>query len=267
MTDDETIADTDISGLRIDTADWRIVNEGTYSEPVQQALEEVLTERLDRGEMQPTFRIWYRDARAVPMGRFQAYENEVAVDYVEEHDIDVVRRITGGGAMYVEPGNVITYSLYLPRSVIPGDVEESYAALDQWVIDALRGIGLDVHHEPLNDISHPEGKIGGSAQLRTGDAVLHHTTMSYALDTEELLRVLRIGEEKVSDKAVESAEKRVAVMRDYLGYTREEVIDTLIDAFQETYGGSLGSLTEDEITAARERAAEKFETDEWNKTL
>lgn len=253
--------------MSVDTTDWRIVDEGTYSEPVQQALEEVLTGRLDRGEMDPTLRIWYRDSPAVPMGRFQAYADEVAVDYVEEHGIDVVRRITGGGAMYVEPGTVITYSMYLPRSAVPDDVEESYATLDRWVIDALNDLGLDVEHEPLNDISHPDGKIGGAAQLRTGDAVLHHTTMSYDLDTEEMLRVLRIGEDKISDKAVKSAEKRVAVMRDYIDETREEVIVALIDAFQDTYGGTMGSLTDDELSAARELADEKFATDEWNKKL
>ncbi|MFT4891781.1 MAG: lipoate-protein ligase A [Halobacteriales archaeon] len=246
---------------------WRIVNEGTYSEPVQQALEEVLTDRLDRGEMDPTFRVWYRDRRAVPMGRFQAYADEVAVDYVEEHDIDVVRRITGGGAMYVEPGTVITYSMYVPRSEVPDDVEESYATLDRWVIEALQEIGLDVAHEPLNDISHPDGKIGGSAQLRTDDAVVHHTTMSYDLDTEEMLRVLRIGEDKISDKAVKSAEKRVAVMRDYVDETREEVIDALIDAFQDTYGGNPGSLTDEELSDARQLAEEKYATDGWNRKL
>lgn len=253
--------------MSVDTTNWRIIDEGTYSEPVQQALEEVLTDRLDRGEMEPTFRIWYRNNRGVPMGRFQAYEDEVAVDYVEEHDIDVVRRITGGGAMYVEPGNVITYSMYLPRSAVPDDVEESYATLDEWVVDALRGVGLDVEHEPLNDIAHPDGKIGGSAQLRTGDAVVHHTTMSYDLDTEEMLRVLRIGEDKISDKAVKSAEKRVAVMRDHVGKTREEVTDALIEAFQDTYGGTRGSLTDEELSAARTLAAEKFATDEWNRRL
>lgn len=246
---------------------WRIIDEGTYSEPVQQALEEVLTDRLGRGEMAPTFRIWYRDRRAVPMGRFQAYEDEVATDYVAEHDIDVVRRITGGGAMYVEPGNVITYSMYVPRSEVPDDIEESYATLDRWVIDALRDVGVDVEHEPLNDISHPDGKIGGSAQLRTGDAVLHHTTMSYDLDTKEMLRILRIGEDKISDKAVQSAEKRVAVMRDYVDDTREAIIEALIDAFQGTYGGTMGGLTDEELSAARELAAEKFATDEWNRQI
>ncbi|MCU4719558.1 lipoate--protein ligase family protein [Halapricum hydrolyticum] len=245
----------------------RVVDSGTYSEPVQQALERVLVDRLAAGEIEPTLRLWYRETPAVPLGRFQAYGDEVATDYVDEHDIDVVRRITGGGAMYVEPGAVITYSLYLPREAVSDDVEESYAELDQFAIDALRALGLDVRHEPLNDIAHPEGKIGGAAQLRTDGAVLHHTTMSYELDIAEMLRVLRIGEEKVSDKAIKSAEKRVARIGDHIDASRSEVVDAMIDATGEYYDTVEGGLSDDVIADARELADEQFTTDEWNRQL
>lgn len=231
------------------------------------ALDEVLLDRLNDGTIGPTLRFWYRETPAIPMGRFQAYEDEVAVDYVESRNIPVVRRITGGGAMYVEPGDVITYSMYLPRSAVPDDVAESYAVLDEWVIDGLERVGLDVSHEPLNDIVHPAGKIGGSAQLRRDSAVLHHTTMSYDLDIEAMLSALRIGEEKVSDKAVKSAEKRVAVMRDHVDASRSEVIEALKTAFQTTYGGTEGSLSVSVLEAAESLAESKFETDAWNKRL
>ena len=247
---------------------WQIVDEPTsYSEPMHHALDEVLLDRLNRGEIEPTLRFWYRETPAIPLGRFQAYADEVAVDYVESRNIPVVRRITGGGAMYVEPGDVITYSMYIPREDIPEDVEESYATLDEWVIEGLGRVGLEVEHEPLNDISHAEGKIGGSAQLRKNHAVLHHTTMSYDLDIEAMLSALRIGEEKVSDKAVKSAEKRVAVMRDHIDATREEVIEGLKAAFEDIYGGEVGSFDQETLDAAAELAETKFSTDEWNKKL
>ncbi|MFB6114602.1 MAG: biotin/lipoate A/B protein ligase family protein [Halodesulfurarchaeum sp.] len=246
---------------------WQIVNEGRYTEAMHHALDEVLLDRLAEGALAPTLRFWYRETPAIPLGRFQAFEDEVAVDFVEAHSIPVVRRITGGGAMYVEPGNVITYSMYLPRDAVPADVEESYEALDQWVIDALSRVDLDVRHEPLNDLVHPAGKIGGSAQLRTRDAVLHHTTMSYDLDIESMLRVLRIGDEKVSDKAVSSAEKRVAVMREHIDASREEVIDALVASFEDVYGGSTASLDDDILDTARDLAASKFSSPEWNRKL
>ncbi|MFP4590863.1 MAG: biotin/lipoate A/B protein ligase family protein [Halobacteriales archaeon] len=249
------------------TADWRIVDGGTYPEAMHHGLDQAILERVDRGEAPPTLRFWYREGKAVPLGRFQAYADEVAVDYVEDNDIDVVRRITGGGAMYVEPGAVITYSLYLPRESVPADVRESYARLDRWAIEGLNDLGLPVRHEPLNDIAHPEGKIGGAAQLRTGDAVLHHTTMSFDLDTREMVRVLRIGKDKLSDKAVRSAEKRVARIADHVDAPRSAVIDALVETFVARHGGDPGSLTDGELERARTLAAEKFSTDGWNRRL
>ncbi len=246
---------------------WRIVNEGRYSETMHHALDEVLTERLRKGEMQPTLRFWHRKNISIPMGRFQAYHDEVQHDYVEEKDIEVVRRITGGGAMYSEPGNVITYSLYVPRDQVPEDIEESYQKLDSWAVDALNQLGLEVEYAPLNDIEHPDGKVGGAAQLRRGDAVLHHTMLSYDLDTRKMLKALRIGKEKVSDKAIESVEKRVAVMRDYIEHEREEVIKAMIDRFRQEYGGEEGQLTEREIEEAERLAEEKFSSDDWNRKM
>nr|WP_176705171.1 biotin/lipoate A/B protein ligase family protein [Halobacterium sp. GN101] len=245
----------------------RVITDGTYSEPVQQALERVLADKVAAGDIGPTLRVWYRDAPAVPIGRFQSYEDEVATDYVERHDIDVVRRATGGGAMYVEPGAVLTYSLYLPPEDVPDDVADSYVYLDQWAIDALQAVGIDASYEPLNDIVHADGKLGGAAQLRTDGAVLHHTTMSYDLDIERMLRVLRIGEEKLSDKAVASAEKRVAVMTDHTDASRATIVDALVAAIGDTFETRRGSLSAATLEAARTLAAEQFDTAAWTRKL
>ncbi len=247
--------------------DFRIIDDGKFSEPMHHALDHVITKKLNREETQPTLRFWYRKKPAVPLGRFQSFEDEVQADYAEEHDIDVVRRITGGGAMYVEPETVITYSMYMPRELVPEDIEESYRQLNEWVINALNSLGLQVEHEPLNDVKHPEGKIGGAAQLRKYKAVLHHATLSYNLNIPEMLRVLKIGQEKVSDKAIQSAEKRVAVMKDYIDHTREEVIEALKEKFIDEYGGEEASLSKEEMVAAGKVSDEKFTRDKWNRKM
>ena len=246
---------------------WTIVDSGTYSEATQQALERVLLDRVASGEIGPTLRIWYRESPAIALGRFQAYADEVAAEYVEREGIDVVRRITGGGAMFVQPGAVVTYSLYLPADLVSDDIRESYAALDEWAIEALQELGVDAYHEPLNDIAHAEGKIGGSAQRRTDNAVLHHTTMSYDLDIAEMLRVLRVGEEKVSDKAISSAEKRVAKIADHADVSRSAVIDALKRGVREREGTTERPLTDDELASAHQLVAEQFDTAEWNRQL
>lgn len=247
---------------------WNIINtRERRPEAVHHALDQTLLDNMDQGDGEPTLRFWYRKTPAVPLGRFQAYKDEVATDYVEQNDIPVIRRVTGGGAMFVEPGAVITFSMYLPREEVPEDVRESYRMLNQWVIDALDNVGLDAHHEPLNDVSHADGKIGGAAQLRKKNAVLHHATLSYSLNIEEMLRALRIGEKKVSDKAVKSAEKRVVIMQDYIDHDRATVIDEMIAKFKEKYGGDTAAVDKETVDRAEELAEEKFRTDQWNKKL
>lgn len=247
--------------------EWRIINEGEYSEAMHHAIDEVLTERVNNGDSRPTLRFWYRENSSVPMGRFQAYEDEVEHEYAKEKDIEVVRRVTGGGAMFCEPGNVITYSLYLPKNMVAGDVEESYRELDRFAVEALKELGVDADYRPLNDIEHPDGKLGGAAQLRKDDAVLHHTTMSYDLDTEEMLKVLRIGKEKVSDKAVKSAEQRVSRIKDHTVSDREEVIRALIQRFVEDKQFEHSGLTDEEVSKAEKLTEDKFSTAEWNQRL
>src|SRR5690606_30682391 len=111
------------------------------------------------------------------------------------YGIPVVRRISGGGAMFMEAGSIITYSLYAPVELVQGmSFADSYAYLDDWVLQALRSLGIEATYQPLNDIASPAGKIGGAAQMRlAGGAVQHHVTMSYDIDAEKLVQVLRIG--------------------------------------------------------------------------
>jgi lipoate-protein ligase A len=248
---------------------WRVINEGEHSEAMHHAIDEVLLEQLNDGEMQPTLRFWYRPHTTIPMGRFQAYHDEVEHEYIKENDIEVVRRITGGGAMFSEPGNVITYSIYIPADQVNSDIEESYSELDNFAVEALREMGADVDYVPLNDIEHEEGKIGGAAQIRKENAVLHHTMMSYDMNTKRMLKALRIGKEKVSDKAIKSAEKRVSRISDHIDHSREEVIQKLIESFMEEKEAEWeeGSLTEEELSKAEELAEDKFSTAEWNQKL
>jgi lipoate-protein ligase A len=246
---------------------WRVINEGEYSEAMHHAIDEILTERMESGKIQPTLRFWYRKNPSVPFGRFQSLDDEVEVKYAEENSIEVVRRITGGGAMFAEPGNVITYSLYIPKDQVPDDIRESYRELDRFAVQALQELGVEADYEPLNDVMHDDGKLGGAAQLRKDDAVLHHTTMSFDLDIAEMLRVLRIGKEKVSDKAIKSAEQRVSRISDHAEHDREEVIEKMIEKFSEDHEVERGSLSDEELEKARELADEKFSEEEWNGQL
>jgi lipoate---protein ligase len=232
------------------------------------ALDEVLTRAVGRGDRGPTLRFWGWASDAIILGRFQSVQNEVQVEQAREHGVEIVRRISGGGAMLVQPEGAITYSLYVPPSFVRDlSFAESYAFLDSWIVEGLRDLGIDAWYQPLNDITSSEGKVGGAAQARRFGAVLHHTTMAYDMNVELLLNVLRIGMEKLSDKGMTSAAKRVAPLRQQTSLPRQEIIDAFSDRFVSMTSASLGGITDGEREAAEELLTTKFQTDEWTHVL
>ncbi|MFT2818076.1 biotin/lipoate A/B protein ligase family protein [Leifsonia sp. A12D58] len=245
--------------------DWKIIHSKAVSPAMHLALDEVLTTEVGEGLRQPTLRIWEWDESAVVIGSFQSLKNEVDPEGAAKFGFDVVRRISGGGAMMMEKGSVITYSLYVPAELVQGmSFADSYAYLDEWVILTLKSLGIDASYQPLNDITSPKGKIGGAAQKRFGNGgVLHHVTMSYDMDGEVMVQVLRIGREKLSDKGITSAAKRVDPLKSQTGLSRAEIIERMKQTFTELYGATPDDITDSEYKAAEALVESKFTTPEW----
>jgi lipoate-protein ligase A len=245
--------------------DWQLIHGEAYEPLLQMALDQVLAEEVGAGRREPTLRIWEWDEPGVVIGSFQSVKNEVDLDNAEKYGMQVVRRISGGGAMFMEAGSVVTYSIYAPSDLVQGmSFADSYAFLDEWVITALKSVGIDASYQPLNDITSPKGKIGGAAQKRLGTgAVLHHVTMSYDMDGERMVEVLRIGREKLSDKGTKSAAKRVDPLRSQTGLSRAEIIAKMEATFRGLYGLTEGEVTADELARAQRLVVEKFSTPEW----
>ncbi|MCK1822945.1 lipoate--protein ligase family protein [Streptomyces sp. XM83C] len=250
--------------------DWQLIHEGPQPPALHMALDEVLTAEVAAGRRPPTLRVWEWAAPAVIIGSFQSLRNEVDARGAARHGVEVVRRISGGGAMFVEPGNTITYSLSVPQSLVQGlSFQDSYAYLDDWVLGALGELGVKAWYQPLNDIATDQGKIAGAAQKRIvgppggPGALLHHVTMAYDIDADKMVEVLRIGREKLSDKGTKSAKKRVDPLRRQTGLPREAVIDRMIESFRGRYGLTIGKITDEELSRARELAETKFSSPEW----
>lgn len=242
-----------------------IIHDKPREPHLQMALDDVLARAVGEGRRGPTLRVWEWERNAVVIGSFQSVRNEVDPVGVAKHNITVTRRVSGGGAMFIQPGNTITYSLYAPASLVEGlSFEKSYAFLDDWVIGALRELGIHANYVPLNDIASPAGKIAGAAQKRyASGAVLHHVTMAYDIDANAMTEVLRIGREKLSDKGTKSANKRVDPLRSQTGMTREAIIDALLSHFATRYDTRPGGVTQEEYMEARGLVASRFGTAQW----
>lgn len=245
--------------------EWQLIQGPALDPVVQMALDQVLSEEVGSGHRKPTLRIWEWEKPAVVIGSFQSVKNEVDLENAARYGFEIVRRISGGGAMFMEAGSVITYSIYAPTELVQGmSFANSYAFLDEWVIIALKSLGIEASYVPLNDITSPTGKIGGAAQKRLGaGAVLHHVTMSYDMDGDKMVQVLRIGREKMSDKGTKSANKRVDPLRSQTGLPRAEIIARMVETFRGLHGLDDSAITDEEFAKADRLVVEKFGTDEW----
>ncbi|PAU70220.1 hypothetical protein B1400_0024 [Bifidobacterium italicum] len=210
----------------------------------QMALEPQWARQVADGERPPTIRIWHWAAPAVVCGRYQSIEDEVDVAAARARGVHIVRRGTGGGAMFIEPADTITYSLYAPLWFADGlDAVQAYQLCDAWLLAALAECGVRACYAGLNDIAavHDDGggatavggKIGGAAQMRVSardgapGCLLHHVTLAYAIDAAAMGGILITDPEKMSDKAVKSARRRVEPMTAQTTMTREEVVATM----------------------------------------
>lgn len=244
---------------------WEVIPPSVLPTQVNVALDEVLAEEVGAGRRNPTLRFWDWEEPSVVIGSFQSVRNEVDPEGVTKHGITVVRRVSGGGAMFMEAGNCITYSLYVPQTLVDGiSFADSYAFLDAWVMAALEKLGISAFYVPLNDIATDQGKIGGAAQKRLANGgMLHHVTMSYDIDADKMVEVLRIGKEKLSDKGTRSAKKRVDPLRRQTGLARADIIAAMQEVFMERYGATVSGLSAAELEEARKRVGSKFGTDAW----
>lgn len=265
----------DVPFARWRDLDLHIVQDSQpYSPPMQMALDQVIAQSVAAGDQPPTLRFWNWGGPAVVIGAYQSVNGEVNEAEAEREGFTVVRRITGGGAMFVRPDDTITYSLYVPESFTRGlDAVESYRLCDEWAFSALHALGIPAVHQPINDIATPSGgKIGGAAQRRfrgtsgTPGCILHHVTMAYRIDGEAMSRILRISKEKLKYKvkAVASANKRVQPLATQTDLTRDQIIHGMADhALATIPGAQSDSIPESMLMQARSLAQTRFSDPDW----
>jgi len=166
--------------------------------------------------------------------------------------------------MLCEPDRTITYSLYLPESMVAGhSFRASYALLDAWAVRAFNELGVPASYREINDIVSPRGKIAGAAQARRRGFVLHHTTIAHDMDVEMVAQLIRIGREALSPRGVRSADKPVSPLSWFTRASCQEVATHLRSHFEREFAAAPGELTGEELARARDLVASKYSTPEW----
>lgn len=263
---------------------WRIIPSEIHDAYMNMALDEACMEALSQDRVPPTVRFYRWSPSAVSIGTFQSMNDEVALNICRERRIDVVRRRTGGGAVYHDTDGEITYSVIAPEKLFPQDIIESYRVICAWIIDTLKMLGIQeaVFH-PINDILAYGKKISGNAQTRRQNVLLQHGTILYQVDVRKMFSVLTVGQDKLADKLIKAIEDRVTSIHDLLPeVSREDVEKALMHSFAQGVGslknsrssthlhfGDLdtvmrGTWTKDEIQRASELINERYACEQWN---
>ncbi|MDR3354268.1 MAG: lipoate--protein ligase [Synergistaceae bacterium] len=221
------------------------------------ALEECLCLLGMRDNKSRFFMLW-RNEPSVIVGRFQNTLEEINAACVEERGIHVVRRNSGGGAVYHDLGN-INYSFVLPD--FHGDFDFEFFTGP--IIRALAKLGVQAELSGRNDLAIDGKKISGGAQFRRGGIILHHGTLLYDSDLDVLSDALRPSEDKFQSKAIKSLRGRVTNIKPYLPEPLPvmEFKRRLQDAFENLTPMTLDS---DAMAETDKLLHEKYSTREWN---
>jgi lipoate-protein ligase A len=249
---------------------WRLLEVEYRDDPFRNlAVEEAIPRMVGSGKSPATVRFWH-NSNTIVLGCFQSADLEVDFNACKETGTKVVRRFTGGGAVYHDGGN-LNYAISLKKgnSLVPGDdLQMVFRKLSEGTVRGLRNLGVRAEFQPINDIQVDERKVSGAAGSIRWDAVFHHGCILVGSDLAVLGKVLKVPVAKLADKHVQSVRKRVTTVRDELGreVSTREVQDAIVRGIEEVYGVELeeGKMTAEEGVLADELFRTKYNLSEWN---
>jgi lipoate-protein ligase A len=225
------------------------------------ALEEYVFYNFDPNE---EYVILWQNEPSVIIGRNQNTIEEINAKFIKEHNINVVRRMSGGGAVYHDLGN-LNYTFIINSDK---DVISNFKKFTEPIVSALAKLGVKAEFSGRNDITIDGKKFSGNAQHYANNRLLHHGTILFNSDLAVVQEALNVKIDKLKSKGVKSVRSRVTNVYPYLKekITIEEFKDTLLKFIlnDENYKEKEYVLTEEDLKAVRTLMKEKYSTWEWN---
>ncbi|MDD3692986.1 MAG: lipoate--protein ligase [Oscillospiraceae bacterium] len=235
-----------------------VINQKTTSPSFNLALEEYLFKNTNRDY----FMLW-RNERSIIVGKNQNTYAEINYKYVSENKIPVIRRITGGGAVFHDLGNL--NFTFIKRG--QRDTFNNYEYFTRPVVELLQSLGVPAELSGRNDLLIKGMKFSGNAQCADDTGILHHGTLLFDADMGSLSQALNVNPLKLKSKSIRSVRSRVTNISEHLAkkITIEEFSDLLIKKIIDSNADAMPyELTPDDIDAVKILERDKYSTWKWN---
>jgi lipoate-protein ligase A len=227
------------------------------------AVDEAIAASVAAGTSPPTIRFYTWKPCAVTIGYFQCLRDEVDLDACSMRGTDVVRRRTGGGAVYHDGQGEITYSVIAPESYFSKDIRASYREICGSIITGLGSLGIAAEFRPVNDVTVKGRKISGSAQTRRQGILTQHGTVLYSIDRDIMFSVLRPSAKKLADKPVDSFKASVTCATEEGCESIDQLYEALLAGFTDGKAWEYGRFSEKEMRDVAMLIG-KYQSEEWN---
>lgn len=224
------------------------------------AFEEYILTEFNENEN--CFLLWQNEPTIV-VGKHQNTIEEINLDYVKSKFINVVRRLSGGGAVYHDLGN-LNFTFIVKNQV---DYQFDFKKFTKPVIKALKKIGIEACFNSRNDLVIDGKKFSGNAQYMKKNRLLHHGTLMFNSDIDELVKVLSVSDDKVISKGIKSVRSRVTNIADYLDdkihvLEFKEILLKYLQEEMEVFHEY--ELNEAEESKVKEIMNKRYKTWQWN---
>jgi lipoate-protein ligase A len=234
------------------TAGFRVVDAGRRDGRFNIALDQAMIELHQAGRIPDTVRFIHFPPTAL-VGRHQVLGRELDLGYCEREGIRVARRITGGGAIYMDEGQLGWALVFHRRSLPLGTLGDVARAICEAVAAGLARVGVDARYRPRNDIEVDGRKISGTGGFFDGDTLIYQGTVLVDVDPRRMLSALRVPQDKLARHGATSAAQRIVTLRELLGDATPSM-PALQEALLAGFAERLGLESRAEALGAEEEA-------------
>ncbi len=249
------------------TKTFRVIDTGVREGRANIAFDAALIEAHKAGEIPDTIRFLTFPPTAL-VGRHQSLSKEIRLDWCRENGVGTVRRITGGGALYMDEGQFGVELVFHKATLGITSLGDLARAICESIALGLTRLGVEARYRPRNDIEVDGRKISGTGGFFDGDTLFYQATILADMDPARMLKALNVPEAKLAKRALDDAGARVTTLKALLGEampSRAAVQEALLAGFRERLGieTEAGAITAREEELARAAFDEEIGTDEF----